>query len=421
MSRSVRSYNDDRGRMFFPIDENTSFLSKQCTISQNHKHVFRGLHVNNFVKLVTCIQGAILDIIVDLNLCSDNYLIPVYYNMRYDGHNQVLVPKGFAHGFLTLEENTIVVYHFDGVFKPEETRHISYLDPFINIILPTKKIILSQKDQVKNFVKPIDYIVLGGNGFLGSYIMKVLYTENKNVLKLDTRLENIGELCNKLKLYDPKYVINAAGLTGTPNTTWCDTNKEATIETNITFQLTLCKICNDQKIHLTIFGSGGIFQPSKVRRLETEKGDKKDSFYSRCRINLEEIVNSYPNILYLRINYPLSSFPNQKNLLTKIQKFHVIDDKSLSITCLDTMFPIIPKLIENNELGIRNFVNPDAIRLSMILQKYYNYMSINKSVTISKHSQDDLLLDTTSLQKYNVSTITDSLHTVFKTIKDKNL
>ena len=65
-----RTYLDNRGKLFFPvknsnIDTNVTF--KQCTVSVNKQFVFRGIHINNFAKLVTCIQGKILDIIINFD------------------------------------------------------------------------------------------------------------------------------------------------------------------------------------------------------------------------------------------------------------------------------------------------------------------------------------------------------------------
>ena len=71
-----RTYLDNRGKLFFPvknsnIDTNVTF--KQCTVSVNKQFVFRGIHINNFAKLVTCIQGKILDIIINFDKDAEDY------------------------------------------------------------------------------------------------------------------------------------------------------------------------------------------------------------------------------------------------------------------------------------------------------------------------------------------------------------
>lgn len=403
----IQSFKDNRGELYFPI-KNGSFLSQECTISINKKNVFRGLHCNTFSKLVTCIQGSILDIIINLDSKSDNYLIPQYYNLSLlNESNQVLIPPNHAHGFLTLEENTIVLYHFSSIFKSDETTHIHYLDPYINLKIPNlfDPIIISDKDNFNNFIKPVDYIVIGSSGYLGGHIMNILILQGKNVISISERLNDITEIRNKLSLYKPKFVINAAGLTGNPNIDWCDDNKEKTIETNITYQLTLCDICNKLNIHLTIFGSGGIFNTSGIKK-ECDIGDYYDKFYSECRIYLENIVKNYKNVLYLRINYPISSCSNPKNLLTKLKSFTKISDINMSITCIDSLFPLLSSIIENKEIGIINFVNPGIINLVYIKEKYNIISNDNTYYEIINNSnRPNIILDTTKIEKYNTQKI----------------
>jgi 3,5-epimerase/4-reductase len=395
-----KKFEDMRGRLLFPI-KNNDVNYKECTISTNMKNVFRGIHINNFDKLVTCINGKILDIIINFNENAEDYLKPQYFILDPNTDNfEILVKKNYGHAFLSLEDNSIVVYHLDGIFIDSETKHIHYMDPYININLPSNDIILSEKDDIKNFVKDIDYIVFGSTGFLGSNIVKYLTIENKNFIICKLRLQQTNEIIKFLNIYKPKYVINCAGLTGTPNIFWCNDNKVETIETNLTYQLTMAKICNDMNIHLTIFGSGGIFKNDKLYK-ESDEGNFTNNFYSEMRIYLENIVKNYNNVLYLRINYPMSNEKSDKNLLTKLLSYKNIDSVELSITYIDNLFPILFKMIGNNETGVCNFTNPGTINLIDIITTYnmersssllecdkllkYNPLTINQSVVVLKN------------------------------------
>lgn len=369
-----KTYLDNRGKLFFPVKNQ---IFKQCTVSVNKQFVFRGIHINNFAKLVTCIQGKILDIIINFDNTADDYLVPKYFNLDPNTDLfEILVPKGYGHAFLSLEPDSIIVYHLEDEFIDNETTHIHYLDPFINIVLSStinkNNIIVSEKDNIKNFVKPIDYIVFGPNGFLGSNIVSMLKTEGKNFITSNIRLHESDKIRELFELYSPKYVINCAGITGTPNIFWCDEHKTETIENNITYQLTMAAICNEYSIHLTIFGSGGIFNNDNNNKiyLETDTGDNFSNYYGECRILLENIVKQYNNILYLRVNYPISSKPSNKNLLTKLLSYKFIDNVELSITYIDNLFPILFKMIEQNEAGICNFTNPGQINLLDIINIY---------------------------------------------------
>jgi dTDP-4-dehydrorhamnose 3,5-epimerase-like enzyme/dTDP-4-dehydrorhamnose reductase len=366
-----QSFSDSRGKLFFPVKDT---IFKQCTVSVNKQYVFRGIHINQFSKLVTCIQGKILDIVINFDNKADDYLIPNYYYLDPNTELfEILVPKGYGHAFLSLEPNSIIVYHLEDEFIDSETKHIHYLDPFINICMPSSinksNVIVSEKDDIKHFVKPIDYIIFGQNGFLGSNIITLLKIENKNFITSNLRLQETEKIRELFLLYKPKFVINCAGITGIPNIFWCDDHKLETVENNITYQLTIAAICREYGIHLTIFGSGGIFNNDRIY-FETDIGNNYNSYYNKCRILLEDIIKFYDNVLYLRINYPISSNPSNKNLLTKLLSYDKIDPVEVSITYIDNLFPILFKMIEQNEYGVCNFTNPGQIRLDDILNIY---------------------------------------------------
>jgi dTDP-4-dehydrorhamnose 3,5-epimerase-like enzyme len=128
-------FSDKRGTLIFPI-KNLSFNAKECTVSVNKKNVFRGIHINNFEKLVTCIQGKILDIIINIETGEIKY-----YNLLPG--DQITVPKNHGHSFLSLEENSILIYHFNEIFDNNSTKFLHYSN--FNLKLPDN-IIISDKD-----------------------------------------------------------------------------------------------------------------------------------------------------------------------------------------------------------------------------------------------------------------------------------
>jgi dTDP-4-dehydrorhamnose 3,5-epimerase-like enzyme/dTDP-4-dehydrorhamnose reductase len=400
---------DNRGKLLFPV-KNNNYTFNECTISINNLNVFRGIHVNQFDKLVTCSNGKILDIIINFNENDEDYLIPKYYILDPDTDLfQVLVKKNHGHAFLSLDDNSILVYHFNGNFTDNGTKHIHYKDPILNIVLPIENPILSEKDCAKNFIKPIDYIVFGSKGFLGSNIVKYLKLENKNYLESNLRLNETDLIIKLLDLYQPKYVINCAGITGTPNIFWCDEHKTETIKNNITYQLTLASICEEKNIHLTVFGSGGIFQNDKIYK-ETDKGNFSNNFYGESRINLENIITNYKNVLYLRINYPISDYKSDKNLLTKLLKYNNIEENELSITYIDNLFPILFKMIENDENGICNFTNPGIINIIDILNIYNKYNEHKFNIIITNNNIRSMAkLECDKLLKYEPMNILDAI------------
>jgi len=403
---------DERGKLLFPI-KNNNFEFKQSTVSINHKNVFRGIHINPFDKLVTCVKGTILDIIINFNEKSSDYLIPKYYTLSSTNeNNQLFIPSNYGHAFLSLEDESILLYHFNGIYTDDNTKHIHYLDPTLNIYLPisNNEIIISKKDNCYHFIKPIEYMLLGSSGFLGSNILNILKKQEKNVFICNCRLDNISEIESCIKIYNPKYIISSAGLTGNPNISWCDENKIETIETNITFQLTLAKICRVYKKHLTIIGSGGIFDNKRFYR-ENDSGNFYNNFYSISRIYLETLLKEYDNLLYVRVNYPISSTKSPKNLITKLKNFTFIENKEFSLTYIDELFPLLIQMIEENKTGIVNLVNNGSINLLDIMKIYSSYKNINytekKEIDSSKSNAK---LEIGQLQQYNVSSANDAVH-----------
>lgn len=417
---SLSSFSDNRGKLMFPIKNN--FHVKQCTVSCNKKNVFRGIHINNFDKLVTCIQGKILDIIIDFDKTSSNYLIPKYYTLDPNTDNfQLLIPKNYGHAFLALEENSILLYHLSDEYTDITTKHIHFLEPLLNITLPISHndLILSEKDNIKNFINPIDYIIFGPNGFLGKNMIQILKKYNKNFISSEIRLNELDKIKQLIEVYSPKYIINCAGISGNPNIFWCDNNRIETIENNITYQLTLANICKEKNIHLTIFGSGGIFDNTRIYT-EHDLGNNFNNFYSESRIYLENIAKNYTNILYLRINYPISDNYSTKNLLTKLLNFTSIDSCKISITYVNNLFPILLQMIENNEIGICNFTNPGQINIIDILKKYETIKSVNLNITkndsfdINNTKSSLSKLECNKIIKYNPLLIDDAIEECIK-------
>jgi len=397
-------FTDKRGVLFFTVKDN--FISKQTTVSCNKKNVFRGIHINDFAKLVTCVQGKILDIIINFDESDINYLKPQYFILDpLTEQFQIVVPKNYGHAFLSLEENSIIVYNLEGEFNQETTKFINYLDPYINIKLPIEnsKLIISDNDNIKQFIKSIDYLVFGHKGFIGKNIINTLKKYSKNFIISDLRLQELDKISYLIDLYKPKYVINCAGITGTPNIFWCDEHQIETIENNVIYQSTLASICKKYGVHLTIIGSAGIFNDDKLY-LEEEQGNNKSNFYGVCRILLEQIINIYDNILYLRINYPISSLKSNKNLITKLLSYSHINDCEISITYLDNLLPILLEMIENNEKGICNFTNPGIIRLTDIIDEIEKHTNILLNKTIINNNENKrtcVKLETNKINKYN--------------------
>ena len=124
-------------------------------VQENHsksgqKGIIRGLHFQfppfSETKLVRCISGAVLDVFVDLRLDSPTFGQWDCVELSESNKKMVFIPRGFAHGFCTLTEDSEVLYKVDNVYKPDHESGLLWSDPDIGIEWPVEEPILSVKD-----------------------------------------------------------------------------------------------------------------------------------------------------------------------------------------------------------------------------------------------------------------------------------
>lgn len=145
----MESYNES---ILQQLDIDINFIQDNQSLSVP-AGTLRGLHYQLYpkaqTKLVRVVKGAIYDVAVDIRKDSPNYGKWVGVILSEQNKRQLLVPKGFAHGFCTLVDNTEVLYKVDEYYSKEHDRGIYWDDPDLKIPWPTKKIIISEKDAVQ--------------------------------------------------------------------------------------------------------------------------------------------------------------------------------------------------------------------------------------------------------------------------------
>jgi len=126
-----------------------NMVQSNISVTLNRKTI-RGMHFQvdeaQEAKLVRCIRGAILDVIIDIREDSNTYAQHFMIELTGSNNKMIYVPRGFAHGFLTLEENCHVFYQVSNFYAPNMEKGIRWDDPFFNIQWPISNPILSEKD-----------------------------------------------------------------------------------------------------------------------------------------------------------------------------------------------------------------------------------------------------------------------------------
>ena len=141
----AEKFLDERG--FFSEIYNKEFLASigisDTFVQDNYsyskeKYTLRGLHFQKYpheqAKIVRVVQGRILDIVLDIRKDSRTYLKSLSFELSKENFSSIYIPKGYAHGFLTLEENCEVMYKTSDFYKKDLT--INLLGPVFDIKLP---------------------------------------------------------------------------------------------------------------------------------------------------------------------------------------------------------------------------------------------------------------------------------------------
>lgn len=164
-------FGDDRGYFFesFHQQKFNEFVGKQINFAQDNeskssKNVLRGLHFQAppFAqgKLVRVIQGSVLDVALDIRKSSKTYGQFVSFVLSADNKMQAFIPEGFAHGFLTLEDQTIFQYKCTNYYHPQSEGSILWNDSALSIPWNVEQPILSLKDEkgmlLKDFHSPFE-------------------------------------------------------------------------------------------------------------------------------------------------------------------------------------------------------------------------------------------------------------------------
>jgi dTDP-4-dehydrorhamnose 3,5-epimerase len=149
---------DDRG--FFArswcqkeyVDHGLEPKLVQCDISLNtRKGTLRGMHYQAApfpeTKVVRCTQGAVYDVVLDLRPQSRTFREWIAVTLTAENRNMVYVPKGCAHGFLTLKDDTEIFYQMSEVYDAASARGVRWDDPAFRMVWPEKVEVISERDR----------------------------------------------------------------------------------------------------------------------------------------------------------------------------------------------------------------------------------------------------------------------------------
>lgn len=140
---------------FYEIGFEKEFV--QFNHSYNKKKgTLRGMHYQNApfceTKLIRCMHGGVVDVAVDLRENSSTFLQHFKIELTADNLLSILIPEGFAHGFQTLTDNSVMIYHHTEFYNHDSDAGLRFDDPKLNIIWDLSPVMVSEKDKSYNLI-----------------------------------------------------------------------------------------------------------------------------------------------------------------------------------------------------------------------------------------------------------------------------
>jgi dTDP-4-dehydrorhamnose reductase len=274
-----------------------------------------------------------------------------------------------------------------------------------------------------------EFLIYGANGYLGSHIVTALRAQAKTFEIGKARIENKASLEAEIDSLRPKYVICAAGLAGKPNVNWFEDpkNKPEAVRINVVAQLNVADVCYARNLHCTLLGTGMMYNYDAQHPLEGGNAFKEDDpanytglYYVELRILLEQLLKAYPNVLNLRVLFPISSDFSNKSLNGKLITFKQVVSVRNSFTVVDSLCPYIPIMAERKITGTLNFTNPGAMSHGEILKLYKEHVDPNFEWTeitkeeferVNNVTRPNAELDASKLLQYfpNIKNVRDAV------------
>jgi dTDP-4-dehydrorhamnose 3,5-epimerase len=151
-------------REFAKLGLTSSMVQANDSLS-SQKGTLRGMHYQIApraeTKLVRCLRGALHDMILDLRPGLPTFGQSFGADLTADNHRMMYVPKGFAHGFITLADNTEAYYLVDEFYSPENERGIRWNDSRFSIQWPIQPVVISKKDETFPDFDPVWHLASG--------------------------------------------------------------------------------------------------------------------------------------------------------------------------------------------------------------------------------------------------------------------
>lgn len=345
--------------------DNHSFSAQKGTL--------RGLHFQISpkaqTKLIRCTKGKIFDVAVDLRKGSPTYKKWVGVELSEENKRQLLIPKGFAHGFLTLTDNVEVQYKVDEYYSAECDRSIKYDDTEIGVEWGVQNPILSQKDFDAPYLNESDvdfkmkFMVTGVEGQLGHDVVQKLRELNLDVVApgRDAFDLTAGEQVKNYILKEkPDVIIHCAAYTAVDK---AEEDRNLCYSVNVEGTRYIAESANEVNAKVVYISTDYVFDGLGQEPHKEDKETLPINYYGYTKDQGEKIVRSLVDKHYIvRTSWVYGSNGNNfvKTMLKLAEvrnEINVVSDQIGAPTYTKDLAEFIISLIETNKYGTYHGVN----------------------------------------------------------------
>lgn len=357
----------------------------QVSNSKSGKGIVRGLHFQKDpycqAKVVRCHRGGVIDVVVDMRRDSSTYGKHVAVELTPENGRLLYVPRGFAHGFVSLNDDTLFEYYVDNKYMPRMEGGILWNDPLLGIewegIFKEYGInepILSDKDRVRKTLAESDveflrkekkYLITGYKGQLGYDIARELVERGEtNILAIDKDEMDITDreqVMNVVKGFNPDVIFHCAA--------WTQVDKAEEMEDLVNLvNVQGTKNITDASIEvgskLVYISTDYVFDGTKDGFYNENDIPNPKSVYGKTKFLGEEEARRNPNHFITRISWVFGVNGNNfvKTMLNLSEKYdclNVVDDQIGSPTYTADLAKVLVEMVQTNKYGTYH-VNNDG-------------------------------------------------------------
>ena len=384
-------FGDDRGyyspffveKDMIDLGINTSINGVvQGARSMSEKGIVRGLHYQKDpytqAKLVECLRGGVLDVVVDMRKDSPTYKKWISVELTPENGRQLLIPRGFAHGFVSLEDNTLFQYLVDNDYKPSHEDGILWSDPEIGVNWDLEKYgikepKLSEKDKNREPIKTHTpdfymnkrYLITGCSGQLGYDIVRELNKRGiYDILALDSDDMDITDrrfVMKTISEYKPEVVFHCAAWT---NVDGAEDEKEKCMAVNVDGTKNILDACREIDAKMIYISTDYVFDGKKDGLYEVTDQVNPQNVYGLSKAMSEDIVRKYEKTFIVRTSWVFGI--NGKNFVKTMLKLsdnheelRVVSDQVGSPTYTVDLAKLLVDMSETENYGLYHANNSD--------------------------------------------------------------